>query len=65
MIEDGPFLNAFETKRENVLKQKLITLFVRDGVLVEETVERVYCSDGDYTDNSTSEPLISAKELLE
>lgn len=65
MIKDGPLLSALESDRKNVIKQKLITLFIKDGVLIEETVERVYCADGDYTDNSTSEPLVYARELLE
>lgn len=63
MIEDGPLLGAFENPKKGVIRQRLTTLFVRDGILVEETVERNYSDDGDYIDSVTTTPLITAGEL--
>lgn len=58
MIEEGPLKYAIENPPEGVIRQKLVTLFVRDGVLVEETAEREYYPKGDYNDSVTTVPLI-------
>jgi hypothetical protein len=64
MTDDGPLTDAFENIREGVIKQKLITLFIRNGSLVEETVERDYTDDGDYIDSITTETLVTKEELI-
>ena len=63
MIEDGPLRNAFENPKQGVLMQRLTTFFIRDGVLIEETVERTYSKDGDYVDGVVTVPIVTAKEL--
>ncbi len=64
MIEDGPLSHRIDDPHIGVIKQKLITLFVRDGMLVEETIERDYTDDGDYTDSVKTVPLIEVKETV-
>lgn len=63
MISEGPLTHAFETLRQGVIKQRLITYFVRDGVFIEETVERDFTDDGDYIDSVTTSPLATIKDL--
>jgi hypothetical protein len=63
MIEDGPLLGAVENPKPGIIRQRLTTLFVRDGMLVEETIERTYSDDGDYIDSVVTAPLVSAGEL--
>jgi hypothetical protein len=62
MIKDCPLYHRLEASTDNVIKQKLVTLLVRNGMLVEETIERDYASSGDYTDSIITVPLISVKE---
>jgi hypothetical protein len=57
MIKDGPLKTATETLRTGTIRQRLSTLYVTDGMLVEETVDRVFSSDGDYIDSVTTTPL--------
>ncbi len=64
MIQDGPLSHRIEDPQVGVIKQKLITLFVRDGMLIEETIERDYADDGDYTDSVTTTPIISVKDTV-
>jgi hypothetical protein len=64
MIQDGPLSYRLEDPQVGIIKQKLITLFVRDGMLVEETIERDYADDGDYTDSVTTVPLVAVKEIV-
>ena len=64
MIKDGPMYHRLEASENGVIKQKLITLFVKDGMLVEETIERDYTSSGDYIDSTITVPLISIKKDL-
>ena len=57
MNRDGPLLQAFNNLPDGVIRQELTSYFMRDGQLVKQTVERVYSSDGDYNDSTTSVPL--------
>jgi len=57
MNRDGPLLEAFNNLPDGVIRQELTSYFMRDGQLVKQTVERVYGSDGDYNDSTTSVPL--------
>lgn len=57
MNRDGPLLEAFNNLPDGVIRQELTSYFMRDGQLVKQTVERVYSSDGDYNDSTTSVPL--------
>ena len=57
MDRDGPLLEAFNNLPDGVIRQELISYFMRDGQLVKQTVERTYSSDGDYNDSTISVPL--------
>jgi len=59
---EGPFVSAFESDTRGVLKQKLITYRVKDGMLRKETTTRQFIDDGrDWHDTSSVEPLIEVK----
>jgi len=59
---DGPFVSAFESDTTGVIKQKLITYRVVDGMLRKETTTRQFQADGkDWHDASTIEPLVEVK----
>lgn len=62
MIKEGPLKHAFEKPTDGVIKQKLTTLFVRDGMLVEESIERDFSPCGDYTDSVVTIPIVAVKE---
>ncbi len=59
-LEEGPLKHAVENN-EGVIKQELINYRIKDGILYKETVIRHFRSDGDYTDHSTTAPLIEIK----
>jgi hypothetical protein len=42
---DGPFVSAFETDPEGVIKQELITYRIKDGMLRKETTSRRFNKD--------------------
>lgn len=59
---DGPFVSAFESDTTGVIKQKLITYRVVNGMLRKETTTRQFQDDGsDWHDASTVEPLVEVK----
>jgi len=59
---DGPFVSAFESDTTGVIKQKLITYRVVNGMLRKETTTRQFHDDGsDWHDSSTVEPLVEVK----
>jgi|MDSY01.1.fsa_nt_gb hypothetical protein len=60
MLKQGPLKYAIENT-EGVISQELITLRVRDGQLVKETVTRRFNGD-DYHDCSSYEPVIKLEE---
>lgn len=56
-MTEGPLKEAFDLlDSDGILSRKLITLRIRDGMLVEETVTRRYIG-GDYTDGIKSTPI--------
>lgn len=57
--EDGPLLAHFDKEFDNCIRQELTTYYVRDGVMIKETVERNYSNDGDYLDSINVQPLVS------
>ena len=58
---DGPFVSAFESDTTGVIKQKLITYRVVDGMLRKETTTRQFQGEQDWHDTSTVEPLAEVK----
>ncbi len=57
MTNEGPFKSAFESDTDGVILKELVTYRVRDGMLCKETTTRRYSGDGDYYDNSSTQPL--------
>jgi len=59
---DGPFVSAFETDPEGVIKQELVTYRVKNGMLRKETTTRKFNSDQtDWHDSQTVDPLMEIK----
>ena len=59
---DGPFVSAFETDPEGVIKQELITYRVKNGFLRKEITSRKFNSDQtDWHDSSTVDPMMEVK----
>ncbi len=59
---DGPFVSAFETDIDGVVKQELITYRVKDGMLRKETTSRRFNSDQtDWHDSQSTEPMMEVK----
>ena len=54
---DGPLKTAFFAPTAGVLRQELITYRMISGKLHRETVTRIYSSDGDYTDSTSTTML--------
>lgn len=63
MIKEGPLSQAFECAKEGTIRQKLITWYIKDNSLIEETVERDYFDNGDYVDHVVTVPLVSKGDL--
>ena len=60
---EGPFISAFESDADGVLKQELITYRVKDGMLRKETTIRTFKQDqSDWHDTSSVEPLVKIGE---
>jgi hypothetical protein len=57
---DGPFVSAFESDIDGVIKQELITYRVVNGMLRKEVTERTF-TNGDWLDTSTVKPLAEVK----
>jgi hypothetical protein len=56
---DGPFVSAFNTDPDGVIKQELITFRVHNGYLQKETTTRTFNTDqSDWHDTRTVEPLV-------
>jgi len=56
---EGPFVSAFESDTDGVVKQELITYRVRDGMLRKETTTRTFKQDQtDWHDTNSVEPLV-------
>ena len=59
---DGPFVSAFETDPEGVIKQELITYRIKNGMLRKETTTRKFNSDQtDWHDSNTVDPMMEVK----
>ena len=59
---DGPFVSAFETDPEGVIKQELVTYRVKNGMLRKETVTRKFNTDQtDWHDSQSVEPMMEIK----
>lgn len=59
---DGPFIAAFESDVEGVIKQEFITYRIKDGMLRKETTVRQFTKDNtDWIDTSTVQPLAEVK----
>lgn len=62
--EDGPLLTSFNTLPEgDIILQELTTYFVRDGIMVKESVSRKYTGK-DYVDSTTVTPLNTVESIL-
>ena len=56
---EGPFVSAFESDIEGVVKQELVTYRVKDGMLRKEVTTREFRENGkDWNDTSTVQPLV-------
>jgi hypothetical protein len=56
---DGPFVSAFESDTDGVVKQELVTYRKRDNMLVKEVTTRQFSADGsDWHDTSSVQPLV-------
>jgi len=59
---EGPFVSAFETDPEGVIKQELITYRVKNGYLRKETTTRKFNSDQtDWHDSQSVDPMMEVK----
>jgi len=59
---DGPFVSAFETDPEGVIKQELVTYRIKNGMLRKETATRKFNSDQtDWHDTQSVEPMMEIK----
>ena len=59
---DGPFVSAFETDPEGVIKQELITYRVKNGFLRKEITSRKFNSDQtDWHDSQSVDPMMEIK----
>jgi|TARA_B100001093_G_scaffold508056_1_gene569547 hypothetical protein len=56
-MSDGPLLSAFENVPAGVIRQELVTYFMRDEQLIKQKTERTYLKDGDYNDSTVITPL--------
>lgn len=55
--EAGPLLENFNQLPEGVIMQELTTYYIRDGIMIKETVQRSYAGD-DYLDTTSVHPLV-------
>ena len=55
---DGPFVSAFESDVDGIVKQELITYRVKNKMLRKETTTRRFLENGkDWHDTTSIEPL--------
>lgn len=57
--ESGPLLENFDKDFDNCIRQELTTYYIRDGVMIKETVLRNYSGNGDYFDSTSVQPLVA------
>ena len=59
---EGPFVSAFETDSEGVIKQELVTYRVKNGMLRKETTSRKFNADQtDWHDSQSVDPIMEIK----
>ena len=59
---EGPFVSAFETDSEGVIKQELVTYRVKDGMLRKETTSRKFNADQtDWHNSQSVDPIMEIK----
>ena len=63
VLEEGPLKTAAENN-DGVIKQELINYRIVDGMLYKEEVTRQFRSDGDYTDHTTTTPLVQVEATM-
>ena len=57
-MKPGPLASSLADDEEGIVKQELWTYRVKKGSLVLDKIVRNYTASGDYTDHSSSEPLV-------
>ena len=57
-MKPGPLASSLADDEEGIVKQELWTYRVKNGNLVLDKIVRNYTASGDYTDHSSSEPLV-------
>ena len=55
--ESGPLLENFDKEFPNIIQQELTTFYMRDNIMVKETVTRKY-NGSDYVDTTSVSPLV-------
>jgi len=56
--ESGPLMENFEKDFPNIIQQELTTFYMRDNIMVKETVTRKYNGNNDYVDTTSVSPLV-------
>ena len=60
-MTDGPLKRAFDLlDSDGVLSRELITMRIKNGMLVKEVITRKYMND-DYTDGTSITPICKVK----
>ena len=63
VLKEGPLKTAVENN-DGVIKQELINYRIKDGMLHKEVITRQFRSDGDYTDHTTTTPLVQVEAIM-
>ena len=63
VLKEGPLKTAVENN-DGVIKQELINYRIKDGMLHKEVITRQFRSDGDYTDHTTTTPLVQVEMTM-
>ena len=63
VLKEGPLKTAVENN-DGVIKQELINYRIKDGMLHKEVITRQFRSDGDYTDHTTTTPLVQVETIM-
>tara|TARA_B100001093_G_scaffold221776_1_gene212719 strand:+ start:2142 stop:2387 length:246 start_codon:yes stop_codon:yes gene_type:complete len=63
VLKEGPLKTAVENN-DGVIKQELINYRIKDGMLHKEVITRQFRSDGDYTDHTTTTPLVQVEVTM-
>jgi|TARA_R100000084_G_scaffold106321_1_gene64513 hypothetical protein len=63
VLKEGPLKTAVENN-DGVIKQELINYRITNGMLHKEVITRQFRSDGDYTDHTTTTPLVQVEMTM-